>query len=148
MEKRRLLQELASRLRKTRNALRISQKDLAAKCGYTRPTYVKNELGQTFPGTMVYYTLGDTFGISLDWLICSKGSMFYREEEAEAKVEVPAEKPVETNREPLPVEIEKLVADMEKVPLLRHEILAFYLRYKLKNRELFDPSAVLQEEEV
>ena len=141
MDKRRLLQELASRLRKTRGALRISQKDLAARCGYTRPTYVKNELGNSFPGAMVYYVLGDTFGISLDWLIRGKGPMFYREEEAEVDT------PAETIREPLPEEIDALVEDMERVPLLRHEVLTFYLRYKLKNRGLFDPAAMLQEVE-
>ena len=143
MQKGKLLHELASRLRKARGALRMTQKDLASRCGCTRPTYVKNELGNTFPGTMVYYVLGDSFGISLDWLIRGKGSMFYREEEAQ--VEAPVEKPVETNPKPLPGEIAELVKDMERVPLLRHEILAIYLRYKLKNRELFEPSAMLQE---
>ena len=144
MEKRKLLQELASRLRKARRALRMTQKDLSSRCGCTRPTYVKNELGNTFPGGMVYYVLGDNFGISLDWLIRGTGSMFYREE---AQEEGPVEKTVEPETKPLPGEIAELVEDMERVPLLRHEILAIYLRYKLKNRQLFEPSAMLQEVE-
>jgi len=144
MEKRRLLQEIGSRLRQVRKALRLSQQELAEKFGYARATYVKNESGFTFPGVMAFHTLGNMYEISLDWLICNKGTMYHREEEPPLNRDAGGR---QSPQPPLPEEVAALVADMDRIPLRQHEVLAFYLRYKLKNRELFDPAPTLQEAE-
>jgi len=145
MEKRRVLQEIGSRLKQVRKALKLSQQDLASRCGYGRGTYVKNELGVTFPGVMVFHTLGNMYEISLDWLLCNKGSMYSREEKLSSEtLETTAG---QDRQAPLPGEVKALIEDMDRIPLLRHEVLTFYLRYKLNNRELFDPSPTLEKKE-
>jgi len=101
-------------------------------------------LSLTFPGVMVFHTLGNMYEISLDWLICKKGTMYHREEVPPLEQEAGGHQSLQS---PLPEEVEALVEDMDRNPLLRHEVLAFYLRYKLENRDLFDPAPTLKEAE-
>lgn len=146
MEKRRMLMEIGFRLKEVRRALRASQDKMGEIFGVGRTTYAKNENGETFPNTRAYYTLATRYGISLDWLICNKDQMFYKErnkeeEKKEEKEAMELKQAKETGEEvkaaaDLPEEVKELLEYMERVPLLHHQVMAFYHRFRFENKEL------------
>ncbi len=116
--------------------LKLSPEELAAHFGVVRTTYVKNETGSTFPSYPSLHVLSHTFNVSLDWLIADKGPRYFREKELET-----TPSPVKTELESAPVlpldkEEQELVACMAQIPLLKHEVMAFFLRFKENNPEL------------
>jgi transcriptional regulator with XRE-family HTH domain len=126
-KRKKLAEEIGSRLKVMREALNISQERMAANFGVSRTTYTNNEVGNTFPGLHVLKVLGDSFDISMDWLICSRGSMLYGNR---------MEQKQETGPGSVLGEVKELLEHMEHIPLLRHEVLSFFYKFKLENREL------------
>lgn len=134
MNKRNLKAGISSRLEQVRKALGFSKQDMASRLGVQRPSYSRNEDGITFPASQSYYFLGKELNVSLDWLFCKKGSMFYSNNKpGKRELVLP-----EVREQGLPLEILELVEDMERVPLLRHELLAFYHRFKIDHPQLFE----------
>jgi len=88
--------------------------------------------------------------VSLDWLIFSKGPMYFNEKERAAEIEVlkkqlalktESEKAVPPDSE----KEKKLVEHMEAIPLLYYEILGQFQRFKIDNKALVDSSMVSSE---
>lgn len=132
--KKELKQAVASRLKRVREILGFTQERMVTFFGVQRSTYTRNECGDTFPGYPVLHKLATRFDISLDWLVCGKGPMLYKEKgfsgsgnagEAEIKEMQP--------------EYRELILAMEKVPVLHHEVLAFFQRFKMENKALMEP---------
>lgn len=124
--------EISGRFKQMREALKLSQKQLAAQLGVARPSYTKYERGDTLPNVEALNTLAHTYGVSMDWLLTNKGPMFYREKTP------PIE---ETGMEEIKGDLKELFDHMTRVPLLRYEILSVYQKFKLEYKNLVEPPA-------
>lgn len=120
-QNRALLQGAGLRLIKIREQLRFSRAEMAARMGIKPVGYYKNENGETFPGLRSLDRMQKDFDISMDWFIFNKGTMFFKEKQPEKKEETKA---------PEGVEMTELFNQMEQDPRLRHEVLAYYYKYK------------------
>jgi len=139
MKRKDLLKEIGYKLKKARRALKYSAGFMISSLQLVPSSYYRNENGKTCPDIMSLQILGREFGISLDWLVCDKGPMFYKEkdrEESQEEIPEAAEKePLQDPLDTLPDEIKELVKHMERIPLLRYEILASFHRFKGEYKE-------------
>ncbi len=129
MDKRNVLREIGHKLRKFRETLKLTVSQMADGIGNERTGYIRYEQGKTPAKLMTLYKLAEKYDLSLDWLIRNKGPMYYKEKE------IKEAKPI-TTLDSLPNDIKELLDHMEKVPLLRYEVLAFFLKFKDKNKEM------------
>lgn len=150
MNKKDLLKDIGYRLKKIRDSLNYSPPGMASRLGIARSSYIRNENGKTCPAIHSMRVLAKTLDISLDWFICEKGPMFYHEKETGQPVagpdkpeiipaaleEVAEVKPIRETPEPLPEEIRELVEHMQRIPLLRHEILAAFHLFKEQHKNM------------
>jgi hypothetical protein len=110
-----------------------------------RSSYLRNENGKTCPGIITMQILGNRFNVSLDWLICEKGPMYYREKEQ--KQQELSKTVLETNPAPetldsLPGDIRELLDHMKRIPLLRYETLASFHKFKEEYKEMVSAAMV------
>lgn len=151
MNRKELLKDIGYKLRKVRNTLNHSRPQMASRIGVVNSSYVRNENGETCPDIVSLRTLGRALGISLDWFICDKGPMYYKEkeekpEEKPEEKEEEIQKEMEAVREPAleqepgnetwPAEIRELLDHMECIPLLRYELLAYFYKFKEEHKEM------------
>lgn len=129
MDKNRLLKEIGYRLRSVRFFLNYSRREMSSHFGITIAGYTKNENGMTVPGINGLYKLGTNFNVSLDWLICGKGSMVSK-----------GHGTLEENlgiKESLTLnDVKDLLQHMERIPRLRYEILGQFHKFKEENKDL------------
>jgi len=139
MDRKNLLKDFGYKLRKIRESLRYSQEEMAAYFSTEKGTYNRYENGKNFPGFLVLNHFGNTLGISMDWLICDKGPVYYKEKEKKEEKKV-IEKKEEAKQEPSPEmpqgEMKELLEHMGRIPLLRHEVLAHFYKFKEEHKEL------------
>jgi transcriptional regulator with XRE-family HTH domain len=133
MDKNSLLRDIGRRLKSVRASLKYSRNEMGAQFGISMTGYTKNENGLTVPGIGALYKLGTRFNISLDWLICGKGTMISKNQNTLAeKLGV---------KEPLLLEdVKELLQHMERIPRLRYEILGQFHKFKEENKELVSSS--------
>jgi len=150
MNKKDLLKDIGYRLKKIRDSLNYSPPGMASRLGIARSSYTRNENGKTCPAIHSMRVLANSLDISLDWFICEKGPMFYSEKQAgqpaaqpekpevipAAPEQVAEAKPIRETPEPLPEEIRELVEHMQRIPLLRYEILAAFHLFKDQHKNL------------
>ncbi|MCP5051837.1 MAG: helix-turn-helix transcriptional regulator [bacterium] len=146
IKSRAMLQEVALKLRKLRKQLGYTKSQMAARVGLTPSGYYRNEGGETFPNFKTLRMLCSEHDISMDWFIFNKGPMYFKEkvEPKEKEPEVII-KTVEVPKE-LPKDIQELMDHMEGIPLLHHEVLAYFQRFKVDNKDLVK-SSMEQEKE-
>ncbi len=148
MDRDSMLKDFSYKVRKLRESMKVNHQKMGAYFCVRRMNYSRYENGQIFPNFMGLHCFANKTGISLDWLVCSKGPMYYKEKaeveekEAEAETEVLEEKP-ETPAAAAPKivddEITTLLDHMERIPLLRHEILAHFYKFKDSHPDLIAP---------
>ena len=129
LERRKLVKEISLRIRKMRETLRSSPDSMAAHMGVARSSYNKYEYGEAFPGPIGLNALVNNFDISLDWLVANKGPMFYKGKAQMAEDE---------NMAAVMGDVKDLLAHMERIPLLRYEVLTVFHRFKLEHKELLE----------
>lgn len=132
-----LKKEIGFRLKKVREKLDLSHQEMAYYFGTARTNYTKKETGENFPNLSALNVLGSHFDVSLDWLICNKGPMFYKAKDKEAQVDG-------IGMEVVKEDVKELVEYMERIPLLRYEMLTHFQRFKAENKDLVED--VLKEE--
>jgi len=126
-----LKKEIGDRMRKVRKTLGYTQEKMVEFFDIGRANYSRIEKGEVWPGANILHTLRTKFNISLDWLITNTGKMFTRERE----------KKVYSEKEKADFggyfeEVEELLSYIEKVPMIKHAILSYFLEYKIKNQDL------------
>jgi transcriptional regulator with XRE-family HTH domain len=134
-----LKKEIGQRMRKIRKALGYTQEQMVSYFHIGRANYSRIEKGEVHPGALILNTLRIKFNVSLDWLITNNGKMFLRDiekREPEQRIDFG----------PSSGEIKELLSYMEKVPMVKHAILGFFLEYKLKNRKIIQDA--LEETEI
>lgn len=129
---RKTVQEIGNRLKDLREHLKFSRQEFALRLGIAMNGYSKNEMGMNLPGMPTLKRLAKDFNISMDWLFFNRGNMFFQEKLPEVtKVEEKKIPPLEET-EP---DVRELFEFMRKDPLLRHEVLVYFYRYKKGNQE-------------
>jgi transcriptional regulator with XRE-family HTH domain len=132
--KRKALQEIGSRMGKFRKEIKYSQDKMAAFLGLSRSGYSKNETGETFPRLPTLELLSADFDVSMDWLLLNKGPMYYKEKaQPETAGEGKASESEALNA--LTPDVRELLEYMGRDKLLLHEVLAYFYKYKKKNKE-------------
>ncbi len=152
------LQAIGARLKKVREGAGYNQKQMAANVGLTPSAYSKIEHGLHFPGIASLRRLSEKNDISMDWLLFDKGAMYLKENEKQKKElekavealtrEVDQLKhDLETERKgqkdshmDMNFEVKELLGYMERVPMLYHEILLHFQKFKVEHKELLEAS--------
>jgi transcriptional regulator with XRE-family HTH domain len=129
MDKNSLLRDIGRRLKSVRASLKYSRNEMGAQFGISMTGYTKNENGLTVPGIGALYKLGTRFNISLDWLICGKGTMISKNQGTLAEK-------LGVNESLLLEDVKVLLQHMERIPRLRYEILGQFHKFKEENKEL------------
>lgn len=127
-----MLQEIGKRLRRVRKGLNYSLEEMSRKLGVSKSGYYKNEGGITFPQLNTLHLLFHDFNISLDWLIFNQGPMYYKDKQQEIELAGSKKRNETLGLEEKSPEVRELLDTMEHDPLLRHELLVYF--YKYKNR--------------
>lgn len=126
---------LGDKLEKVRKINRITVTNMAAALNINRITYVRNSIGRATPNIYTVYNLGKRFEISLDWFLLDEEPMLRSEKTAEKIVEAVPPPP---QTPPLLPDIQELLDHMDKIPLLRHEILAQFYRFKENHQTMVE----------
>jgi transcriptional regulator with XRE-family HTH domain len=69
------LNELALRIKKTREQLKLTQDDFGKKLGCCKSTIINYESGKRVPDARFLIDLAGKFGIGMDWLLMGRGEM-------------------------------------------------------------------------
>ncbi|MGD2085965.1 MAG: helix-turn-helix domain-containing protein [Candidatus Aminicenantes bacterium] len=153
--RKKILQQVAVKLRKIRQQAGLDRKEMAARLGITPGAYYKNEYGDALPSLRSMKYLADNYNISLDWLVFNKGPMLYEEKgkkERELEQEVKRltaeldqeckkrEEELKKYREKTAFletkpEMQELLEYIEKVPIFYHKLMIFFQEYKTEHTE-------------
>ena len=127
--KEKLKKEIGARMRKIRKTLVYTQEKMVSHFDIGRANYSRIEKGEVLPGATILNVLKTRFNVSLDWLITNQGKMFVKEKDKNAdKDKVDMGKYAEETRE--------LLTYMEKVPMVKHAILSYFIQYKLQHKKI------------
>lgn len=125
----RIIGAIGQRLRKLREQLNYSQSQMAGLMGLSESGYLKNEHGTRLPGLAVLDRIQGEWDISMDWFLFNKGPMYFPEKSPDP--EPSASKTGEfPSSPPLSPELVHLLEYMDRDPLLKHEILVYFYKYK------------------
>ncbi len=120
-----LRREVGARIRKFRKELGLKQGQLASHLHFGRSNLARIEKGAVYPSIYTLKIFKREFNLSLDWLLYEKGKMFEDEEGDTLKL-----------AENCGQEIKELWFYMNRVSMLRHAVLGFYMKSKVENREI------------
>jgi transcriptional regulator with XRE-family HTH domain len=134
MKHHQLKKEVGTRLRILRKSLGFTQNKIVSYFDIGRANYSRMEKGEIFPSAAILNTLREKFNVSLDWLITGKNEMIVPDinEEAEKLSAM-------INLEEYNEEMKDLLIHMNKVPMVKHAVLGFFIEYKTRNKKLIDP---------
>ncbi|MCP4219846.1 MAG: helix-turn-helix transcriptional regulator [bacterium] len=74
----RLKIEVGKRLKQLREEFRLTQQEFAVQMLVSRSAVSHNEAGMFFPKVRMLHILAEDKGVSLDWLLSGRGTMFAR----------------------------------------------------------------------
>lgn len=123
------LATVGQRLALIREELRLTRGEMASKLGLNQTTYYKNETGFFLPCLDTLSRLHKELDISVDWVLF--GSQPMRNNE---KQPIIAPDTITRRLENKLPDVKGLLNDMDQDPMLLHEIMLYYYRYK-KNQE-------------
>lgn len=131
--KEQLRKEIGMRMRKLRKALGYTQEQMVSYFDIGRANYSRIEKGEIFPGAAILNTLKIEFDVSLDWLIANEGQMFHHSRDGKKRGR---EEHVDFGT--YSGEVRELLVYMDKVPMVKHAVLGFFLEYKMKNQDYIE----------
>jgi len=112
--------------------LGLSQDELGAKLGLKKGALGKHEREECFPTRKMLKTLAFDYNVSMDYLLCNRGTLFYEKEKVE-KNETEFKMDVEEN---------ELFSLMRRLPLVRHSVMSYFHRFKIDNRDILEKESV------
>lgn len=127
--KKELKKDIGLRMRQIRKALGYTQEQMVAYFDIGRANYSRIEKGEVHPGATILHTLRTRFNVSLDWLISNNGKMFLKDREKKNDR-------VKIDFGHSTSEVLDLLETMDKVPMVKHAMLSFFLEYKLRNKKI------------
>jgi transcriptional regulator with XRE-family HTH domain len=120
---------------KIRKSRHFSITNMARTLEVNRVTYVNNENGRTIPNFFTLYNLGYQFDVSLDWFVFNEEPVYRTEKTGEKKVQ---EVSPLSQLQPLLPDIKELLDHMDKIPLLRYEILVQFFKFKEEHQAMVE----------
>jgi transcriptional regulator with XRE-family HTH domain len=138
--KKELRKAIGLRLKKIRKTLSLTQEMMARIIGIGRPNYTRIEIGDTFLNHIILHKLATEFNVSVDWLICGRGSMFIQKmEDSDMEKKGDLESQCQDHWEnPKNPEIVELLEHMERIPFLYHDVMEFFYYFKIKHNEIIE----------
>ncbi len=145
IDKEELRNAVALRLRQVRSALGFGRERMSNELEIQRGSYARKERGGMMLTPEQLHYLSTRHGINLDWLLTGNGSMLLagagegagEQEKQEDKHPVPGAAECDTGTPAMLEDYRRLFSEMERIPLLRFEVLAFFHRFKKDNSDLF-----------
>jgi transcriptional regulator with XRE-family HTH domain len=128
MDSKSIQENFSKRLTELRQALHYSRRKMATFFRVTQITYRRYEQGVMLPGFISLYDVAVKLGVSLDWLVCGQGPVYFKE--IKEKLEKQAV------HEAYPPEITNLLDHMNRIPLLRNEMLSYFYKLKAEHGEI------------
>lgn len=122
-----LMKGIGSRIRRIREGLGLNQKQFAPKLGLSRTALGKCEADLSFPNKKVLDILASQYNISMDYLLCNRGTVFYNQN---ATTDLDGQKIMMDD------EMRELFSLMTHSPLVHHSVLSFLQRLKISDQEL------------
>jgi transcriptional regulator with XRE-family HTH domain len=123
--------KIYERLRKIREHFGYTHAEMAAIFGISESGYKKKENGISDPSISSLSSIDAELGISIDWLLFDRGPMFSKDLDNKA-----SEK--KQGNDLFLRELEDMVYLMERVPLLRHSVMGYFQRFKMKYKDFID----------
>ncbi len=123
------LATVGQRLMLIRQEHRFTRHEMASKLGLNYATYYKNETGFFLPCLDTLSRLHKELDISLDWVLFGSQPMHNKE-----KQPIIAPDTITRRLENKAPDVKGLLNDMDQDPMLLHEIMLYYYKYK-KNQE-------------
>ncbi|MDQ1351440.1 MAG: Helix-turn-helix protein [Acidobacteriota bacterium] len=117
--------EAGHRLEVLRKSHDYSRQEMASRLGVSRSNLYKNEIGFYFPRLDTLVRLHDDFDLSLDWLLFDSGPMHTKDKQSALAMENRSKGMVSESPD-----VMELLTAMEQDQVLRHELLAYFYKYK------------------
>lgn len=127
MTKQEIKEKVGAKIRKVRLGLGLTQAEMAEHFNIGRADYSRIEKGNIFPNCLVLYTLNSGLNVSMDWLFNGEERMQRLRKRA---VKLNGVDPESVG------EMDDLLDYMERIPMVKHAVLGFFLEYKLRNIKL------------
>jgi transcriptional regulator with XRE-family HTH domain len=120
----RLRESIGRRFEQVRRMKGFSQARLSQLLNVSKTTLFRIEKGLHYPSAITMHQLVSQFGISLDWLMHGYGDMFREAGNATG------------HRDMYQKEAAEMLELMRQVPLIRHEIMAFYQQLRFDKKDV------------
>jgi transcriptional regulator with XRE-family HTH domain len=117
---------ISSRLRAFRLQKGLTLEEFGGVLGLRPSAMGKHERGDSYPTTKMLRILAIEYNLSMDYMICGRGSMYYNESQS------PQPNPVPSPDH----EVTELFDLMAEIPLVRLSMLTYFQRFKIENKEL------------
>ena len=124
---------VSQRIALIREELQLTRREMASKLGLHYATYYKNEVGFFLPCLDTLAHLHNDFDISVDWILFGSEPMHNKD-----KQPIIAPDTVTRRLENKATDVKGLLNEMDQDPMLMHEIILYYYKYK-KNQNLPTP---------
>jgi transcriptional regulator with XRE-family HTH domain len=120
--------EVGERLRKLRKRLGLTQARMAALVNIKTMALNRQERGLNYPSAVTLHQMAAQFDVSLDWLLCNRGSMFRGKTESQKN----------KSSDMFEREVEELIYLMKHIPLVRHSVMGYFQKFKIDNQAFID----------
>ena len=123
--------EFGSRLKEIRQRLKMTQEQLGKKLGVNASAVAKYEYEVTFPNINMLNILASQYNVSMDYLVCGRGTLFYEDKDTpdsdRYKNIIDGDK-----------EMEELFSLVSSISWVRYAVLSYFQRFKLEHRHLME----------
>jgi transcriptional regulator with XRE-family HTH domain len=140
IRKKELRKAIGLRLKEIRKEFSFTQEVMARNLETGRPNYTRIEVGDTFLNHVILHKLATEFNVSMDWLICGRGSMFIhrrRDRDVEQKGDMQSGGQDQLEKPTNPETVE-LLEYMEQIPFLYHDVMEFFYKFKIKHKDIIE----------
>ncbi len=153
-----LRKAVALRLRQLRDTLDMDRGRMAFELNIQRASYTKKERGELLLSPEQMHQLATRHQVNLNWLLAGQGPVLSTDPQKEEHMQRQEEPKQQQAPQPVPGapvpgqmvpleaaaedatlmrEYRQLLSEMERLPLLRYEILTHFHRFKQENGSLF-----------
>lgn len=117
---------IGRRIKKIRTELNMTQEEFGALFGIKRSGISKYEYDECFPTREMVIVLVDKYNISMDWLLCNRGTMYYEKYDT----------PLAHSGFDVDTETRDMLVLLTRSAMVRYAVMGFFQRFRLENLEL------------
>jgi len=120
------LQAIGARLRTAREKIGLTIEKIHQETGFSKSLISEAENGIKKPSSRYLFALVERFKVNINYILTGKGDMFMSGWELTGDFGADKEKVID------------LLYHIERIEMVRYEILGFFLRYKNENAHIID----------